>query len=417
MIQQKKDVITAIIAGIFIRLLAFLMIFIALLGTNNDFLQAFNHWDSVNYLTICEHGGYALPDLHYPDSIKLFAFYPALPVVYCGVSKIVGGNVLLAALLINTLFFLLLCKELYIYIHREYEDRRLRAYIFLCFLFFPFSWFLQINYTETLFLWLTLLSINLIHSKKVWLSHLAGFFAGFTRSTAFAAAVGNWIIYTKEFFKKENANTELNNEITLNRYTYNKTLKEFYAYILKSTGFLSYGMGTVILLSYYQLIYGDWHVFFASQKDFYGRQVNLNFWQGWLADLTTITDKWFTVNNQYGYERLGSENFIYYLATQQYFNTVFLLYFPLILAFIGSAYLIYKKQYDKLAWSWLLLIMPIMTGETTSINRYLISSFPLLFAVFELTTKNSIAKYIWLAFSILLWILIALWFAKGFWIG
>jgi hypothetical protein len=61
--------------------------------------------------------------------------------------------------------------------------------------------------------------------------------------------------------------------------------------------------------------------------------------------------------------------------------------------------------------------MPIMTGETTSINRYLISSFPLLFAVFELTAKNNIAKYMWLFFSILLWILVASWFAKGFWVG
>jgi hypothetical protein len=405
--QQKKEVITVLIVSIFIRLMAFLIIFLALLGTNNSFLQGFNHWDSVNFLTICEHGGYALPELTYPDSIKLFAFYPALPVVYCGVAKILGTNILLAALLINTLFFLLLCKELSIYITREYTDKNLRAYIFLCFLFFPFSWFLQVNYTETLFLWLTLLSINLIHSKNIWLSHLAGFFVGFTRSTAFAAAVGNWIIYTKECFKKDRNITE----------PINKNLKYFSVYILKSTGFLSYGMGTVILLSYYQLTYGDWHLFFASQKDYYGRQVNLNFWQGWVTDLTTLTDKWFTVNNQHDYQSLGSENFIYYLSTQQSFNTVFLLYFPLILAFIGSAYLIYKKQYDKLAWSWLLLIMPIMTGETTSINRYLISSFPLLFAVFELTAKNNITKYIWLVFSVLLWILIALWFIKGFWIG
>jgi hypothetical protein len=320
--------------------------------------------------------------------------------------------------LINTILFLLLCKELYTYIYREYEDKNLRHYIFLCFLFFPFSFFLQVNYTETLFLWLTLLSINLIYSKKVWLSHLAGFFAGFTRSTAFAAAVGNWIIYTKEFFKKDNGIIEsIDNSVSLNRYSYNKTLREFLTYILKSAGFLSYGMGTVILLTYYQFTYGDWHLFFASQKDYYGRQINLNFWQNWLKDLTIPTDKWFTINNQHDYQNLGSENFVYYLATQQSFNTGFLLYFPLILAFIGSAYLIYKKQYDKLVWSWLLLIMPIMTGETTSINRYLISSFPLLFAVFELTAKNKITKYMWLIFSVLLWILVALWFAKGFWIG
>jgi hypothetical protein len=237
---------------------------------------------------------------------------------------------------------------------------------------------------------------------------------GFTRSTAFASAVGNWIIYTKEFFKKD---SNIIDSIEDNRLIYNKNLKDLSVYILKSAGFLSYGMGTVILLSYYQFIYGDWHLFFASQKDYYGRQINLNFWQSWLKDLTIPTDKWFTVNNQHDYQNLGSENFIYYLSTQQYFNTVFLLYFPLILAFIGSAYLIYKKHYDKLAWSWLLLIMPIMTGETTSINRYLISSFPLLFAVFELTAKNNITKYIWLVCSVLLWILIALWFAKGFWIG
>ena len=32
----------------------------------------------------------------------------------------------------------------------------------------------------------------------------------------------------------------------------------------------------------FQFTYGDWHLFFASQKDYYGRQINLHFWQGWL---------------------------------------------------------------------------------------------------------------------------------------
>lgn len=412
MIEQKKQLRTALIIGIFTRLMAFLVILVSALGTNTSFLEGFNHWDSVNYLSICEHGGYALPELSYPESIKLFAFYPALPVVYCMASNIFNDNVLLAALLVNTICFFLLCKELYVYLYREYKNESLRAYILICFLFFPFSWFLQVNYTETIFLWLTFLSINLIHSQKIWLSHLAGLFAGLTRSTAFATAVGNWIIYTKEFFTSET----VKNSTSPNKF-YNKSFKEMTTYIINSIGFLSYGMGTVTLLTYFQFTYGDWHVFFKSQKEFYGRQTSLDFWQGWLKDLTTTSNKWFVHFNQNTYNYLGSENFLDDLITQQTFNTYFLLYFPLILAFIGSAYLVYKKQYDKLAWSWLILIMPIMTGETTSINRYLIGSFPLLFAVFEIIAKNRTAKIIWLVFSVLLWILVALWFSKGFWVG
>jgi hypothetical protein len=398
---------TALIVGFCIRLISFMVVFIALLGKTESFLEGFRHWDSWNYQSIGEHG-YALPGLPYPESIKLFAFYPALPIVYSSFANILKQNTLFVALFINTIFFLSLCRELYIYLYREYEDKNLCNYIFLCYLLFPFSWFLQVNYTETIFLWLTLLSINLIHIKKVWLSHLAGFFAGFTRSTAFATAVGNWIIYTRDFFK---------NEADTRTATFNKTWQDGTSYILKSMGFLSYGIGTLTLLAYFQFTYGDWHLFFASQKDYYGRQINLHFWQGWLKDLTITSDKWFTETNQYKFKVSGSENFVDYLVTLQTFNTWLLLYFPLILAFIGSAYLLYKKQYDKLAWSWPLLIMPIMTGETTSINRYLIVSFPLLFSVFELTAKNKITKLIWLVFSVLSWVLIGFWFSKGFWVG
>ncbi len=421
MIQQKKEVITALIVGFFIRLAAFLVVFIALSDTTISFLKGFHNWDSNNYLAICAHN-YASPDTPYPHSLRLYAFYPALPIVYCGLAKVLSANVLLVALCMNTVFFLLLCKELHTYIYREYEDKNLRAYIFLCYLFFPFSWFLQVNYTETLFLWLTLLSINLIYSKKIWLSHLSGFFAGFTRSTAFATAIGNWIIYTWKFFKTETSHSDMT-EVTGESISYEaisshkKTGKDIASYILNSLGFLSYGMGTLTLLAYFQFTFGNWNLFFESQKVYYGRQTSLHFWQGWLDDLTMSSTKWFTWNDIWKVKISGSDNFVDYLLTLQTFNTWFLLYFPLTLIFLGSAYLLYKKQYDKFVWSWLLLIMPIMTGESTSINRYLILSFPLLFAVFELAAKNKFTKYIWLGFSVLSWAVVASWFAKDYWVG
>ena len=421
MIQQKNEVITALIVGFFIRLAAFLVIVIALSDTTISFLQGFHNWDSKNYLAICAHN-YASPNTPYPHSLRLYAFYPALPIVYCGLAKGLSANVLLVALCINTLFFLLLCKELHTYIYREYEDKKLRAYIFLCFLFFPFSWFLQVNYTETLFLWLTLLSINLIYSKKIWLSHLSGFFAGFTRSTAFATAIGNWIIYTWKFFKTETSHSDMT-EVTGESISYEaisshkKTGKDIASYILNSIGFLSYGMGTLCLLAYFQFAFGNWNLFFESQKVYYGRQTSLHFWQGWLDDLTMSSTKWFTWNDIWKVKMSGSDNVVDHLLTLQTFNTWFLLYFPLTLIFLGSAYLLYKKQYDKFVWSWLLLIMPIMTGESTSINRYLILSFPLLFAVFELAAKNTVTKYAWLGFSVLAWAVVASWFAKDFWVG
>jgi len=43
MIQQKKEVITALIVGFFIRLAAFLVIFIALSDTTISFLKGFHN--------------------------------------------------------------------------------------------------------------------------------------------------------------------------------------------------------------------------------------------------------------------------------------------------------------------------------------------------------------------------------------
>jgi hypothetical protein len=378
---------------------------VSLKGRYFEFLRGFNNWDGMNYQSIC-FGGYQMDYLAYPENLKLYPFYPAIPSIYCNVSGFTGLDYMLAALIINTILFVLLSRELLKYLKNEYpgmENEKTVSFLWLGFLVFPFSWFLQLNYTETLFIWLTLMSLNLLKSGKVWQSNLVGFFTGFTRSTAFGIALGNWIIFTKDYFTKVKRK-----EIEFSPLYY----------IVNSIGFITYAIGTICLIVFFAIAYGNGNLFFISQREFYKRSITFDFYKLWIEDFFVKGDKWYIFwNKKISLENGNTLTILETWFKTQPINSGLMLHFPLFIILVGSLFLIYKKKFVELIWSWILLLMPAITGETTSFNRYLISSFPIVLAFLELISYNKYLKFIWLLFSIGLWILVGHLFARGFFMG
>ena len=103
-------------------------------------------WDTIWYLKIAEHG--------YAD-YGTTAFLPLYPLLIRGLGVLLGGHLLLAALLISTIasFGALLC--LYRLAEKLSQVPQVAPWTVLAAVLLPVSFFLMAGYTEAVFLWLT----------------------------------------------------------------------------------------------------------------------------------------------------------------------------------------------------------------------------------------------------------------------
>jgi len=141
-------------------------------GLHNLF-TAFEKQDALWFLRIAT-GGYRLGD-------GSAAFFPLYPLLIRGVSFVIGGHPLAAALLVSNLSFLGALCALYSLTASEFsEDVARKTVLFIC--VFPTSFFFLAPYSESLFLLLSLTSFWGARKGKWWLAGVAGAGAALTRS-------------------------------------------------------------------------------------------------------------------------------------------------------------------------------------------------------------------------------------------
>ncbi len=354
--------------------------------------SAITHWDTFSYQEVSKNG-YILP-ANFPESIRLGAFYPGLPMI------MFFGDIMNLPYLIYFLNFLLYCLFSFILysfiVNKWYKaqlDESKSKFLFWSFCLFPFSAFLHFNYTEIYFLLGGIWALDLILSKKVWLSQIPALVIGFFQPTAFSFGLFAWILYTIEARKDKS----------------NLLLKE---YIFKSLGFLSYIIGSLCMYAYNAIKNGNWRLFFDSQYYFYGKNHNLGFIAQTWGEITGNVNMWY--NNYAKFPEIIKEYGFWFYGRE--FNLIFLLWFPFAVAIIGSVMLIKQKKYYWLAYSWGLLI-PALLFNTVSFNRYMLISFPLIFAFNELFYQNKLSRYfLYVTYSTLFVLTIVL-FTHGFWVG
>lgn len=141
-------------------------------GLHNLF-TAFEKQDALWFLRIAT-GGYRVGD-------GSAAFFPLYPLAIRGVSFVLGGRPLAAALLVSNLSFLGALFVLYSLTASEFSDAVARkTVLFIC--VFPTSFFFLAPYSESLFLLLSLTSFWAARKGKWWLAGTAGAGAALTRS-------------------------------------------------------------------------------------------------------------------------------------------------------------------------------------------------------------------------------------------
>lgn len=171
------DIVSAVlISRIFIFILGSVW---ALYFTNSHsmkFNDIWQKWDAFHYLFIAEHGYVTSP----PDKAVLIAFYPLYPLLIRG-SWYIFRDFTIAAYFVSNVSLMAGCFFLYKLVE-EQVSRAAAAKSVLFLLVSPFSVFLGLVYTESLFLSLVLAFFYGLQ-KQWWLfAAIVGFFAALTKN-------------------------------------------------------------------------------------------------------------------------------------------------------------------------------------------------------------------------------------------
>ncbi len=144
------------------------------------FLLPWMHYDSWHYYAIVDHG-YNLQE-------QTANFHPLYPLLAALVKPLVGGNVILAMLLISTIASVILCVLLARYVEQFYGVALTNRAIWLL-LLVPPGFILLAPYTESTFMALAVGALFAMRVERWWLAGLLGALATLTRQQGLALAL------------------------------------------------------------------------------------------------------------------------------------------------------------------------------------------------------------------------------------
>lgn len=155
----------------------------------DSFFTNICRWDCYWYLDIINHGYQLSPNLmdgSLNEGRANWAFWPLFPFMIKALSWL--GNPLIIAYCLNQLLFLLSTILLFNYINKSYSIRCAQiGVLFLC-IGSENIYFMSV-YTESLFLFLSLLSINLIQQNKSWWAAISCALLSASRVSGFFMAI------------------------------------------------------------------------------------------------------------------------------------------------------------------------------------------------------------------------------------
>jgi Gpi18-like mannosyltransferase len=335
--------------------------------SSKQFIWHWANFDGPHYITIAEKG--------YIGTGLIQAFFPLYPILMRFLDKIVG-NLLYSGLIISNFCFLLGVFFFQKLIKLEKIKEEKWPLLFL--LFFPTSFYFASLYSESLFFLLVILSFLFIKQKK-WLK--AAVFAGLASATRlvgiFIAPALVWEFYQSSSEK-------------------NKQRMLFYL----KTFFLS-------LLSFSGLIFFCLYLNKNFHDPFYFAKVQNAFGASRQTDKIILFHQvvWRYLKMMVSVKK---NDILFYTVSQEFFLSLLVL-MALIWAWIKKM----KKSY--LIYSFFSFFLPSLTGNLSSMPRYVNLIFPLYFVLARI--KNKKIKLLLLLTSFLLLVVNTALFLRGFWIA
>jgi hypothetical protein len=372
-------------------------------GKPNPILYAFYLQDGNNYQAICTDGYQKKHVFESKDSLQYMAFLPGLPLLLCSVNWFPASfdMVWYGGILVNILLWFILVFALKYFVDGYYRSYNQKYYIILFFLVFPTSFFFHLNYTETLFIPLSLFIWRMVDEGKIKQSSLLGFLLGFVRITAIPFGFLMWIKYT------------------INTYNQNSTkpISDIFGnkkYITESLTFAMYGFGALLTFAYFKYEFGNFNLFFESQKLFYGRESSIFSLFKTLKDVSGLTSNNYVYWDSFDFSReVFHFGFHFYDKT---FRQISYYTLPFVFAILASLLLWKKNRKFELFYCWVMLILPMMS-DSNSLNRYILQSFPFLLVVAEASFDNRYLRFPVLILSALSFLLFFTLHILGFWVA
>ncbi|MBD3363432.1 hypothetical protein GF362_06975 [Candidatus Dojkabacteria bacterium] len=343
-----------------------------------DLIDLHSRWDSFWYLDIAKNG-YSLEGSHGMANIVFFPIYPGLITIS---APLFLNNYMLAGWTISLIFLILAVVYLYKLVDEFHPNIKPEEVI--CFLIiFPTSFFLNAIYTESLFLFLSILCFYYLLKKNYKIAGITGFFAALTRPTGvflFAPMLWEFLTSNLDWFNK------LNNQIKSLLNSSSKTKK----FVKPKINFISIFyvtlpiIGLFSFLFFHYIKFGDLFKYFEIMK-------------AWDRRIFGFHPEHFMVFSPAALTNLS-------------LDLLFVL-FGLICIFF-----IFKKLRTSYGiYSLLALSTPILTGTLMSIGRYELVIFPIFIILASIKSKN--IKQIYTFTSILLMAVNIILFVNNYWAG
>lgn len=163
-------------------------------------LYNFKKWDAPHYINIADHwyvseDEYLLnPNAYVDKEYVLIAFYPLYPLTVKLFSFIVG-DVELSAYFVSNIFFMLSIAAMYKLVRIDYS-RQTAITASLLLIFSPYGFFFSLAYTESLFIFLTLVFFIMLKKEKFMYAGILGLLCALTKNFGLLLIIpyGVWLI-------------------------------------------------------------------------------------------------------------------------------------------------------------------------------------------------------------------------------
>ena len=351
------------------------------------------NFDGVHYLTIAKTG--------YSAQFTQ-TFFPLYPIFVRIVSLLIHDKFLiLSGILISFIAMALGVHVFYKLLSLDY-DRDQIIYILLFLFLFPTSFYFGALYTEALFFFLVITAFWCARTNRWWLSGICGMLASATRITGIfllPALLWEWLYQKSSTFRRHSLQND--SRKTNSKFQIKVALKSAAGIMwdsLRSPVLYLVPLGLIFYMVFLQWKYGDALLFWHAQSVFGAERASNSF----VFPLQVV---WRYLKIL---KAIPFPAYAFWLALGE------LSAFIVSVGFLISAHLS-RVRFSYLVFSWLVIIVPTLTGTFSSLPRYVLMVFPMFISLGLI--KNKAIKLLVMAVSVLLLTYLTSLFIRGLWVA
>ncbi len=289
--NELKDILMLVGIYIIFRLFTFAFSFFIMemfeTGYSFEFsldhiLYQFTKWDAHHYINIADHwyvseDAYNLsPELFAEKEYVFIAFYPLYPIIV-RLFSFICPNITLSAHIVSNIFIMLSIAAMYKLVKIDYS-RKTAITVSLMLVFSPYGFFFSLAFTESLFLFLTLMFFIMLRKEKYVYAGIFGLLSALTKNFGLLLIIPYGVRIIELACKKH--------------YSLLQILKK----LLPGAMILA-GFGIYLCIN--KAVSGEWFKFMTYQNEHWNQRIScpwenvVNHMMWFLGESDVMANKWF----------------------------------------------------------------------------------------------------------------------------